>query len=155
MTALPSSTPASVRRLIARCLERDVRQRLRDIGEARIVLTDPTPPAGDVVAVPILAPPPPLWRRAIPIVLAAIVAGGLAGAVTLYLRPAKAPLVVTRFSFTPAAGQVFPTGTRHFLDISPDGTQIACSVSGVGLYLRSMKEARLAWLCQPARTPKC
>ena len=40
-TVLPSSTPASVRRLIARCLERDVRQRLRDIGEARIVLADP------------------------------------------------------------------------------------------------------------------
>ena len=40
-TALPASTPAPVRRLIARCLERDVRRRLRDIGEARIVLDDP------------------------------------------------------------------------------------------------------------------
>ena len=37
-TALPAATPASVRTLLARCLERDVRQRLRDIGEARIVL---------------------------------------------------------------------------------------------------------------------
>ena len=34
-TALPASTPAPVRRLIARCLDRDVRRRLRDIGEAR------------------------------------------------------------------------------------------------------------------------
>ena len=33
--------PTTVRRLIARCLERDVKQRLRDIGEARIVLSDP------------------------------------------------------------------------------------------------------------------
>ena len=41
-TTLPASTPASVRRLIARCLDRDVRRRLRDIGEARIVLDDPT-----------------------------------------------------------------------------------------------------------------
>ena len=40
-TALPASTPASVRRLMARCLDRDVRRRLRDIGEARIVLDDP------------------------------------------------------------------------------------------------------------------
>ena len=39
--ALPASTPSAVRRLIARCLERDVKQRLRDIGEARIVLSDP------------------------------------------------------------------------------------------------------------------
>src|SRR4029450_4958218 len=44
-TALPASTPASVRRLMARCLDRDVRQRLRDIGEARIVLADPASPA--------------------------------------------------------------------------------------------------------------
>ena len=40
-TALPASTPAPVRRLIARCLDRDVKRRLRDIGEARIVLDDP------------------------------------------------------------------------------------------------------------------
>src|SRR5262249_47557463 len=37
-SALPAYTPVSVRGLLARCLERDVRQRLRDIGEARIVL---------------------------------------------------------------------------------------------------------------------
>jgi serine/threonine protein kinase len=39
--ALPASTPASVRRLMARCRDRDVRRRLRDIGEARIVMDDP------------------------------------------------------------------------------------------------------------------
>ena len=35
---LPKSVPAHVRRLIERCLEQDPRQRLRDIGEARIAL---------------------------------------------------------------------------------------------------------------------
>jgi serine/threonine-protein kinase len=39
--ALPASTPMTVRRLLRRCIERDVRQRLRDIGEARVVLADP------------------------------------------------------------------------------------------------------------------
>jgi serine/threonine protein kinase/Tol biopolymer transport system component len=34
-TRLPPSTPAGVRRLLARCLERDPRKRLRDIGDAR------------------------------------------------------------------------------------------------------------------------
>ena len=34
--ALPESTPPSVRRLVRRCLERDSRERLRDIGDARI-----------------------------------------------------------------------------------------------------------------------
>ena len=35
---LPADTPPSLRRLIERCLERDPRLRLRDIGEARITL---------------------------------------------------------------------------------------------------------------------
>jgi len=35
---LPASTPTHVRALLERCLEKDVRQRLRDVGEARIAL---------------------------------------------------------------------------------------------------------------------
>ena len=38
LDALPPSTPAPLRRLMERCLERDPRSRLRDIGEARIAL---------------------------------------------------------------------------------------------------------------------
>jgi serine/threonine-protein kinase len=37
---LPVSTPAPVRGLLNRCLDRDVKTRLRDIGEARIVVND-------------------------------------------------------------------------------------------------------------------
>ncbi len=40
-SALPAATPPAVRRLIRRCLERDARQRLQAIGEARIALTAP------------------------------------------------------------------------------------------------------------------
>ena len=39
--ALPRVAARVVRRLIARCLDRDVRRRLRDIGEARIALDGP------------------------------------------------------------------------------------------------------------------
>jgi serine/threonine protein kinase len=37
-SGLPSATPKSIRQLLRRCLEKDARQRLRDIGEARIEL---------------------------------------------------------------------------------------------------------------------
>src|SRR5438552_2593245 len=37
-TVLPPETPTSIRRLLARCLHKDPKQRLRDIGEARIAL---------------------------------------------------------------------------------------------------------------------
>jgi eukaryotic-like serine/threonine-protein kinase len=39
LSALPADTPAFLRRLLKRCLERDPKLRLRDIGEARIALT--------------------------------------------------------------------------------------------------------------------
>ena len=35
-SALPAGTPPRLRRLLERCLDRDVKQRLRDIGEARV-----------------------------------------------------------------------------------------------------------------------
>ncbi|HKQ96358.1 MAG TPA: protein kinase [Candidatus Polarisedimenticolia bacterium] len=41
LTALPETTPAHVRHLLARCLERDPKTRLRDIGEARLALLQP------------------------------------------------------------------------------------------------------------------
>ena len=37
-SALPAATPPSIRQLLRRCLERDRKQRLRDIGEARIAI---------------------------------------------------------------------------------------------------------------------
>ena len=50
LDALPATTPPALRRLVGRCLQRDVKLRLRDIGEVRIALeaapTDPSrPPA--------------------------------------------------------------------------------------------------------------
>ena len=39
-TALPASTPSTVRRLLQRCLQKDVKPRLRDIGDARIEIDE-------------------------------------------------------------------------------------------------------------------
>ena len=39
-SVLPSDTPAKVRDLLRRCLDKDAKQRLRDIGEARIELSE-------------------------------------------------------------------------------------------------------------------
>jgi Tol biopolymer transport system component len=49
--ALPSSTPASVRRLLRRCLEKDAIRRLRDIADARVELDEDFSGASGVSAV--------------------------------------------------------------------------------------------------------
>ncbi len=38
--ALPSQVPASIRNILRRCLQKDPRQRMRDIGDVRLVLAD-------------------------------------------------------------------------------------------------------------------
>src|SRR5512143_505960 len=55
---LPATTPAAIRRLLQRCLTKDPKQRLRDIGEARIVLLEPHRVAaeGEAGRAPLTAP---------------------------------------------------------------------------------------------------
>jgi Tol biopolymer transport system component len=52
LATLPAATPARVRTLIARCLVKDPRQRLRDIGDARLELEDARETPAPVAAVP-------------------------------------------------------------------------------------------------------
>ncbi|MHC4815995.1 MAG: protein kinase domain-containing protein, partial [Planctomycetota bacterium] len=56
--ALPPSTPTSVRRVLRRCLVKDPRERLRDLGDARLDLTDTgsEEAAGTTAAVPATGP---------------------------------------------------------------------------------------------------
>ena len=136
-TALPALTPMPVRRLMARCLDRDARRRLRDIGEARIVLDDPVTTAREGAG-PVLGPPQPLWRRAVPLVLCTIVVGVLAGTAAWNLKPST-PLTISRFQVPLPQGQSFTALYGRVLDVSRDGTQIVYVANG-RLYLRSMSE---------------
>ena len=43
-SALPKTTPSTIRRLLRRCLEKDPKRRLRDIGDAQFDLDDASPP---------------------------------------------------------------------------------------------------------------
>src|SRR6516164_3256442 len=73
--ALPATTPASIQRLVGRCLNKDPKQRLRDVGEARIAIDETLTGSPDVGAVrepPLQPAPSPAWRRVLPWALAAI-----------------------------------------------------------------------------------
>jgi Tol biopolymer transport system component len=117
-SALPRATPRRIRELLSRCLEKDPRQRLRDIGDARIVITR----AGDEPAVPPARRSAP-WLR---IAAAALGSAALAALVTWALlrgaAPGAAPL---HLSIAVPHGINIPvTGTAPMLAISPDGTTV-------------------------------
>jgi len=129
--ALPASTPVPLRRLIERCLERDVTQRLRDIGEARIVLEDPRNLRVVARRVPLRSG----WSRAVSIAAVAIVAGAVGAAAVWSMRASPVP-AVARLTLSLTDGTTL-FGSRGVVAVSPDGTQVAY-VTRSGLYLRSM-----------------
>jgi serine/threonine-protein kinase len=124
LAALPPETPAFVKRLLSRCLERDPKLRLRDIGEARIALGAPS--AADVAA----ASPARGGARSLPWVLAAVAAvSTVAAAFLLATRAPRAnvaaPSVVKlRASLGADAGAAVVQGGKA-LALSPDGTLLA------------------------------
>src|SRR5262245_33338733 len=69
-TPLPAGVPVSLQSLIRRCLEKDPQRRLRDIGDARLVLEDLE--AGVDAFVSATAVRQRGWRAAVPWVLAAL-----------------------------------------------------------------------------------
>jgi serine/threonine-protein kinase len=143
-TALPAATPPALRRLLARCLDRDVRRRLRDIGEARILLEDPAAAATrPPVDVNVGRSRAPLWRRAMPLALVVAVAAGALGAAATWslLREPAAPRAITRFTFPLPPGQEFSAsaGLRRLIAISPDGAHVVYG-AGAQLYLRPMSQ---------------
>ena len=92
---LPADTPPKIRRLLKRCLERDPKRRLRDIGDAWIELDAPDEPA---TAVPVAKPS--LMARWLPWVAAVAIGGAGVGWGLLHIPPPAQPRPVFRWTYT-------------------------------------------------------
>ncbi len=119
-------TPAAVARLLARCLERDPRLRLRDMGEARISLADAIedPGAGIGLREPEpAAAPRPFVLRALPWSLAAL---SLAGLVLVLALPRSTPPPgpVMRLALSGFDGARLRVSPRPVMDLSRDGQRL-------------------------------
>ena len=100
---LPPDTPASIRGLLRRCLQKDPRQRLRDMGDARLEITEALARLHADVAVDAAQPPRSRRGRVVAYAVAAgVVTGGLGWVVTRPTPPPPAPVV--RFIVTPPMG---------------------------------------------------
>jgi eukaryotic-like serine/threonine-protein kinase len=131
---LPAGVPPRLVRLMKRCLEKNPRHRLRDIGDAQFELTaDASEPAPTNAALQ-----PRVWRERAAWIgaLAAAAAVGVGG---WMLRPAPSPPGhVTRFSIALPEGQRFTTGTRR-IGVSPDGNVIVYAANNQ-LYRRTLDD---------------
>ena len=133
-SGLPAATPPGVRRLLGRCLERDPKRRLRDIGEARLALESAATAPAEATA-----PDERPRRGPTPVVvglvaLAAAALGAAAAWSVLSGRP-KPPRVIRLVHPLPAGHNI--TGLGHGLALSPDGTRVVYA-SDQRLYLRAL-----------------
>ena len=140
-TRLPVDTPPPIRKLLRRCLDKDRKRRLADIADARFEIDEAltAPSAAEVAAASPATVPRPLWRRALPVVAAAVVASALVGAIAWTLRPPMPSSPVTRFALTLGEGQQIIVGNSQTVAVSPDGTRLVYAANNQ-LYLRSMSD---------------
>ncbi len=179
--ALPESTPAAVRRILRRCLQRDARARLHDIADARLDLEEETAArqgsagasgTGSPTFEENLHPADPSptvasagrtsrergSRKSLSVVLPWVIAAAFAaaaGALALRARAPRVPAPVTRFEMRAPDG----TSLSNSFALSPDGRQLAFTAVDVKgserLYVRALDqlEPRLLTGTEGARFP--
>ena len=144
---LPADTPPAIRQLLRRCLERNPRNRLHDIADARIVLEETIAGKGEELA-PVAAPAPARPRSRW-IALAAVAAVALTlglGAGWLLRRPKPPqPGAGARWALAIPEGLALATDNVPQIALSEDGRlQVAVAVDAQGetrLLLRTVDEA--------------
>jgi Tol biopolymer transport system component/tRNA A-37 threonylcarbamoyl transferase component Bud32 len=130
---LPGATPREIRRLLRRCLNKDSKERLRDIGEARIAIEEVLEGKGDETsdALPVVGAHNRLqtWQVA---ALAVVLTAALSIVLMLKLAPTTLDLPLRKFDI---AIPQLDVGITTPPVISPDGRKIAY-VAGQSLWVR-------------------
>ena len=131
-SALPAGTPEVMRRLLRRCLTKDPKQRLRDIGEARITIENFQSGRPEEITT-LLNKPPPLWKSLLWIagIALAFILGGLG---MWLLRPVSSemPLRKTELQIPGLDLSIY-----YPYSISPNGKSIVY-VSNHRLWIRDL-----------------
>jgi eukaryotic-like serine/threonine-protein kinase len=139
---LSPPVPPGVKRLIERCLTRDRKARIPEIGAVRFLLEDALshPASAPAMVVPTDAPRQPARSNWMALAAAAAGAALVTAGAVWFLKPNPPERhVVARFSYPLPEGQNFTRTGRHLVAISPDGTKIAY-VANQQLYLRVMDQ---------------
>jgi eukaryotic-like serine/threonine-protein kinase len=141
--ALPAGTPDRIRVLLKRCLEKESRQRLHDVADARIEIED-----DEADATPAAASPRETRVNPVTWVVLSLVSGAVLASVVWWVgtRPSRATPAAIHLSLTlanRAASFVHMNASRE-LAISPDGQKIVYVAEYNGkrqLFLRALGDS--------------
>jgi eukaryotic-like serine/threonine-protein kinase len=138
---LPANTPMRVRVLLQRCLQKDPKQRLRDIGDARISIDEVLSGAPDLAPVGGAEPAAvPLWRRALPWALFGVMTAFALALAFVHFRERPTAGPVTRFEISEPDNTIL----TPLFAISPDGHNFAfvapaANGRGAAVWVRSLE----------------
>jgi Tol biopolymer transport system component len=133
-SALPDATPPSLRRLLRRCLSKNLAGRLPDIRVARLEIDDAMSSDVDARSVPVassMAPVPPRSRW--PLVALGVAIAALLAVLPIavsHLRETPTPAATVRFSVPPPSGHTFNPETA-FASVSPNGQHLIYRVQAL------------------------
>jgi protein kinase-like protein/WD40 repeat protein len=139
-SALPADTPASVRRVLTRTLTKDLPRRVRDIGDVRLDLDEPSAPPSPTVADTTRASRS--WRLVAAGLVAVLLIGAVVGELVSqqYFKPETPAQPVARLTIPLGPDESF----ARAIAVSPDGAYVAYQAGPPGnarTYLRSLADA--------------
>jgi len=128
LEAIPSSTPAALRRLVARCLEKEPKKRLQWIGDARLDLVEAQSPQVSEKERSAVADRP--VRRSSERLAWVAAAVAVAVALAIWFRPSEMPdPPLTRFTLGLGGERNLSFIDQPILAISPDGRMVAMTAN--------------------------
>ncbi len=134
---LPADLPSTLADLLRRCVQKDPRQRVRDIGDVRLAIEGGFETTASVPSEPVAVPQLQVWQRPMPLTLAGLALllfGGLA--VWAFLgsgtQPSPSP---QRFTLTLPDSDRLPAYAGDMLALSPDGRTLVYVASRDGVII--------------------
>ena len=137
--ALPEDLPTAVRTLLVRCLQKDLKKRIRSAGDIAIEVEDALDRSIPVRHAPRVAPAARL--RSTVIAVGCLLLGLLIGALATRVGRTAPAVAVGRFTLTLPAGQRLAGLSQRAISLSPDGTRLAYIARAGGsdqIYVRDL-----------------
>lgn len=142
-STLPAHTPRAVRRLIHRCLEKETKQRLRDIGDARVEIEQIIQSPNADIDADLAVHQSRTWRRRAQLAItggavAALSATGLAAVALSRDHTAAPDSRVVRMTVDLPQNQTIGPEFNSKIALSPDGTHLAFTPLPGPVYIRRL-----------------